>query len=262
MIEVNSMIISRNKISNSLFIFASFFALFFVFSVIFYFSLIENKGIPQEALIVDDAIEGTFYLNQNFKQKDPYITRNPSLETMLLGPIITSLDPSKGSEKTDVNLVYFSDFRCDYCFERESDLKKIEEQYGDRVKIVWKDYPEEKKDPLSFQASLAARCAQDQDKFWEYHDLLFENNNNFGNEVFLKLAKEVNLDIDDFGKCLDEKHGRTRVRDNIIEANALGIIGIPFIYINSQEVMGDISLENLQEKIEFELSKSSDDEKN
>ncbi len=252
----------KDKISIPFFVFSSFFALFFIFSVVTYFGISKEIKYNQQVPDINNELGGTFYLNNNFKQNDPYITRNPNLKTMLLGPIITSLDPSKGGKDAVVNLVYFSDFKCDYCHDQESILKKIEEKYGNNVRIIWKDYPEEKNDPLSFQASLAARCAQDQNKFWDYHDLLFENNDKFSNDIFVELAKDIGLDIEYFKKCLVEGHGRTRVRDNIIEANALEITGIPFIYVNSQEIMGEINIEDLERIVEIELNKDKDVKEN
>ncbi len=71
--------------------------------------------------------------------------------------------------------------------------------------------------------------------------------------VFSDIAKSLSMDMDSFEECLSEKGGRTRVRDNILEANALQIKGVPFVYVNSQEIMGEINIEDLERIIDIEL---------
>ncbi|MCK5416183.1 thioredoxin domain-containing protein [Candidatus Parcubacteria bacterium] len=246
----------KEKFSSSIFVIASISAFIIIFlsgvflnlNQIIYFNKVQK---------VEKNLDGTYYLNENFRQ-DPFITRNPQLRDMLRGPIITNLDPSIGNYEAVVNIVYFSDFKCDYCRDQEKVLNKIIEKYKDNVRIIWKDYPDSKITSEQYRASLAGRCAQDQDKFWEYHDLLFENNNSLSKGIFLSLAKQLNLDVSEFEKCLDEERGRTRIRDNILEANALDITGIPFVYVNDQEIFGTINFEDLEKIIEIELKQNEE----
>ena len=110
---------------------------------------------------------------------------------------------------------------------------------------------------ISFQAAIAARCAQEQNQFWPFHDLLYKNNNNLTQLKFLNFADQLGLNRAKFVKCLDNNNIRQLIKDNIKEANALNITGIPFIYVNNQEVMGEISLEELEKIVEIKLDKQN-----
>ena len=195
-----------------------------------------------------------FYLNKNFQPKDNLITRVPDLEDMLTGPIITDADPSMGDKYAPVVIVYFADFECQYCQKQEQKIKKLVANYKYKARFVWKDYPENKEDSPSFQAAVAARCAQEQGKFWQFHDFLYE----FGQldkETYLKIADILKLNKEKFISCLDSERPRILIKDNIDEANALDIKGIPFVYINDQQVMGEFSYEDLERVVKIELKR-------
>lgn len=249
---------SKNeKLQKTLFVSASIAALLMLFgfytSLNYYFK-IKNMS---RVLLVDNKQEQNYYLNEDLVE-DPFITRNPQLKNMLNGPIINSVDPYLGKKDAPVNIVYFSDFECDYCADQEKVLSKIIERYSDKIRIIWKDYPDGNKQSFSYQASLAARCAQDQNKFWEYHDLLFKNAEKTGGDLLTTIAKQINLDSVEFEKCLEEERGDSRIKDNILEANALDITGIPFVYVNNQEMMGVFREEDLSKIIDLQLKKDSD----
>ena len=130
-------------------------------------------------------------------------------------------------------------------------LKDFEGQ----VSLIWKDYPENNQESVSWQAAIAARCAGEQNAYWLFHDLLYQNNDNLGQDVFIALARGLNLNLNIFKDCLLSERTAYLVKDNIIEANALGIKGIPFLYINDREVMGEVTYGELKEMVELELRK-------
>jgi len=196
-----------------------------------------------------------YYFNKEYNEGDPLITKVPNLKDMLAGPIINDIDPNFGSFNAPVVIIEFSDFECQYCYRQEAVLKQILEQYNNQVRLIWKDYPASDPDSKSYFAAVAARCAQAQGKFWLYHDLLFANGQNLGNELFIDLANKINLKIDLFQECLADSKTKNLINDNILEAQALDINGVPFIYINDQEIMGQLSLKELSKIIEIELEK-------
>lgn len=187
---------------------------------------------------------------------DPLITKVPGPKDAIKAPVVTQNDPSLGPADAPVSLVIFSDFQCDYCQKQETVLKQLQEQYGDKIRIVWKDYPENDLNSVSFKASLAGRCAQEQGKFWPYHDLLYRAKD-LRPDRFSALAAGLGMDQARFERCLSDNDGRNRnkIMNDILEADALDITGVPFIYVNDQELMGQTSLQELKDLIDKELTK-------
>ncbi len=187
---------------------------------------------------------------------DPLITNVPDLKDMLSGPVISNSDPSFGDVNAPVTLVEYSDFQCGFCQNQENVLKQILKEYGNKIRLVWKDYPEGKINSPSWEKSIAARCAGEQNQFWPYHDLLFKDTNGgFSTSQAIALAKELKLDDKKFSACLADPGIRSGIRDDITEANALQITGVPFIYVNNQELMGATSLDDLKNVIDKQLNK-------
>ncbi|MFH1427150.1 MAG: thioredoxin domain-containing protein [Patescibacteria group bacterium] len=206
-------------------------------------------------LVNDNLSEDRYFFKQNYNKSDPLITKVPSLDNILSGPIISNLDPSLGPKEAKVSVIIFSDFKCDYCLKQEQVLKTIISKYGEQIRLIWKDYPETDRNSESFQAAVAARCAYAQEKFWPYHDLLFASKQNYNKDFFIKLAKEIGLSLNNFTLCLDDVKTYQQIENNILEAQALNINGVPFIYINDQEIMGETSLAELEKIINAELEK-------
>ncbi len=186
--------------------------------------------------------------------QDPLITKVPTLRDFLDGPIINNLDPSLGPDKAQVVIVIFSDFECQYCHAQEKVLAQVLANYEDKVRLIWKDYPSSDPDSKSFKAAVAGRCTQEQGKFWPFHDLLFASRD-LDDSVFIKLAQELGLREKTFLNCLEDIEIYKLIYDNIIEAQALDINGIPFIYVGKQEMLGEISYEELESMVEKELNK-------
>lgn len=260
--ENNIRIVKREKVvevarersvSTILIIVASIFTIF-LFGILYVVFILMDTGVSVDVLTGNAQIEGDrYFLNKNYSASDPFITKNPNLNDILAGPIISSLDPGIGLKNAPIVMVLFSDFECDFCRKQEEVLKEIKNKYNDQLRIIWKDYPEPDYNSISFMAAHAARCAQEQDKFWEYHDFLFESNKNLNEDLFYAGAKELGMDLDLFENCLKDDEIKNKINDNIIEANALDIPGVPFLFINDQEIIGEVTSEELERIIESEL---------
>lgn len=192
---------------------------------------------------------------KEYDTSDPFITKVPQLKDIITKPIVNGDDPAIGNENALVTIVEFSDFECEFCQKQEKVIKQILENFRDRVKLIWKDYPESEFSSPSFQAALAARCAGEQNEFWPYHDLLFNKSGNFSEEIFIDLAKNLKLKLNEFKECLSDNNTISLIQNNIEEADALDITGVPFIYVNDKEIMGEVSYEELKKIIEDELKK-------
>ncbi len=246
----------NNKKYEILFIVSSLIA--FVFFVIImisysYYFKYTTGGLGDLSVAETDKLNASFYLKESDRPQDPYITKVPALKDMIRGPIITDLDPSLGDMQSDVTVVLFSDFECEYCAKLEQVLQGAFEKY--KIRLVWKDYPSNYPKSSSFQAAIAARCAERENAFWEYHNMLFSGSFDLTRENFIKIADKLYMDTVDFTTCLDNLAPAQLVQDNMAEAEALGINGVPFLYVNDQEMLGDITKEDLARVIEVEMGK-------
>lgn len=242
------------KLPTALFIVASL-ATFVLFGILY---LLLKVNIPATAPEAKQPGYSRYYLNENYNRGDAYITKNPGLGDMLSGPIISESDPGLGKVDAPVIIVEFSDYVCIYCRQQEAIIKQTLNKYGDRVGLIWKDYPENDPFSISWQAAVASRCADEQGYYWEYHDLLYRYSEELSPELFVKLAKELGLDTEVFRECVSGDRAVNLIRDNIQEANALGINGVPFLYVNDQKVLGSVTAEELERLVEIELDKITD----
>ena len=147
-------------------------------------------------------------------------------------------DPALGNAGAAVTLVEFSDFQCPFCARVMPTLKRVQETYGDRVRIVWKDFPLTSIHPQAFKAAEAGQCAQEQGKFWEYHDRLFANQQALDPASLKKHAAEGGLDAGKFNTCLDEAKYGERVREQMGVGTRLGVSSTPSVFINGRMVSG------------------------
>jgi protein-disulfide isomerase len=170
---------------------------------------------------------------------------------------VTPDDPSIGAASAPVTLVEFSDFQCPFCQRVAPTLKQVKEKYGDKVRVVWKDFPLTQIHPQAFKASEAAHCAADQGKFWEYHDRLFANQQSLQPNDLKKHATDLGLDGTAFAACLDSSKYGERVRDGVAEGSRLGVNSTPTIYINGRVLSGAQPYETFVSVIDEELSKAT-----
>lgn len=241
--------LKKAEFSSKLFIIAAlgnFILLFLLFSLL---DLNLNSSRADSG-----KIPGSYQYNSG--NIDPLITRVPGARDIITSPLVNNTDPSFGSDKAPVIITSFADYECGYCQKQEAVIKNIIEQYKNKIRLIWKDYPERGVTSGSFSAAVAGRCAQEQGQFWPFHDLLFASGDKLGRELFMALAEKLNLKKGLFSGCLEDKEVTQLVKDNILEAEALDIKGVPFIFVNNQEIMGEATSEDLKKIIEIELNKS------
>lgn len=179
------------------------------------------------------------------------------LEVLLPKPIAPRIDvvysgdtPAKGPSKAKVTIVEFSDFQCPYCKRAQDSLRKVEELYKGKVKLVSIQFPLDMHERAK-PAAEAALCAHEQGKYWEYQDKLFAKQE-LSDEDFKRYAKELSLDQGKFSACLSEHRYAQRVQADVAQGLHLGIRGTPTFVINGRPFIGG-SLENFQEAIDESL---------
>jgi protein-disulfide isomerase len=163
--------------------------------------------------------------------------------------------PVRGAANAPVTLVEFTDFHCPFCKQVLPTLTQLLARYPGKVRLVFRDFPIDSLHPQARRAAEAARCAQDQGKFWEYHDLLFANAPNATPEELKRYAEQVGLDLAKFEPCVSGGVHRAGVQRDFDEGVRLGITGTPTFFINGRPFSGARPLEEFARLIEEELAR-------
>ncbi len=165
--------------------------------------------------------------------------------------------PELGPEDAPVTIVEFGDFQCPFCKKSEDSIKDVRTKYGDKVRLVYMDFP------LSFHpnalpAAEAARCAGDQGKFWQFHDALFDAQPNLKSADLKAVAAKLGLDRQKFDNCLDQNKYQNAVRTDQAEGESLGVNGTPAFFINGRPLTGAQPASEFEQIIDEELSPSAE----
>jgi protein-disulfide isomerase/uncharacterized membrane protein len=152
----------------------------------------------------------------------------------------------KGAPDAPITIVEFSDFECPACGHAFGDLRELVKRRRD-VRLVFRHYPLDAScnsampqtlHPDACAAAIAAECAGDQGKFWEYHDQLFEHQTALDRESLFRYARDLGLDIDRFRTCLDSPDARARVTEDVDAGTRLEIDSTPTLFINGRRLQG------------------------
>lgn len=168
---------------------------------------------------------------------------------------LAATDPAQGPASAPVTLVEFSDYQCPFCQRVEPTIKQLRTTYGDKLRIVWKDFPLTQIHPQAFKAGEAGHCAGDQGKYWEYHDRLFANQQALQPADLKKHAADLGLDAAAFGACLDSSKYGERVRDGVSLGDRLGVNSTPTIFVNGRRFSGAQPYEVFVAAIDEELAR-------
>ncbi len=169
---------------------------------------------------------------------------------------ISADDPAQGPASAPVTLIEYSDFQCPFCQRVVPTLKQVRETYGDKVRIVWKDFPLTQIHPEAFAAAVAGNCAREQGKFWELHDRLFPNQQALQSTLLSRYATEAGLDAMKFDACLASSKYQQRVQESIDSGTRLGVSSTPTVFINGRVVSGAQPFEVFAAIIDEELARA------
>ena len=180
-----------------------------------------------------------------------------SLDAPRQAVTLAATDPALGPASAPVTLVEFSDFQCPFCQRVEPTLKQLRTTYGDKLRIVWKDFPLTQIHPQAFKAGEAGHCAGDQGKYWEYHDRLFANQQALQPADLKKHAVDLGLNAAAFGTCLDSSKYGERVRDGVSQGDRLGVNSTPTVFVNGRRFSGAQPYEVFVAAIDEELARAA-----
>lgn len=175
---------------------------------------------------------------------------------VLLMPPIADVNIAKaytnGAPDAQVTLVEFADYECPYCQKVNPQIQQMKKEYGDKLTIVYKDFPL----PMhhsSEKAAEAARCAGEQGKFWQYHDVLFYSKQ-LEVDALKEHARVINLDVDRFDTCLDSGSQAAAVKKDLEEAEGLGLTGTPSFFVNGHFFSGVVDIGTLKDMVNQQLN--------
>jgi protein-disulfide isomerase len=185
------------------------------------------------------------------------LRRASKLEINLSAPespvfqISTDDQPSRGNPQARVTVIEFTDFQCPSCAQQHPVVERIMKEFGDRVRLVVRDFPLSQHAEAS-KAAEAAEAAREQGKYWEYVAVLFRNQSALGVDKLKQYATELGLDRAKFDASLDSGKFADKVQRDVMDGRKLGVNGTPTVYVNGKRV-SDRSYEALKATIESSL---------
>jgi protein-disulfide isomerase len=164
--------------------------------------------------------------------------------------------PTFGKADAPVTLVEFSDFQCPFCRAAAPALREVENKFGDKVHIVYRQFPIPSLHPNAFKAAEASLCANEQGKFWEMHDVMFEDQTKLAVSDLKQTARKLGMDGKKFDACLDSGRYVEQVQNDQRDGQRVGVNGTPAIFINGVLVPGgSVPFSTLEAKIQQELQR-------
>ncbi|PJA94146.1 MAG: disulfide bond formation protein DsbA, partial [Candidatus Komeilibacteria bacterium CG_4_9_14_3_um_filter_37_5] len=155
-----------------------------------------------------------------------------------------------------VVMVEFSDYECPFCARHHETMLQIMNQYKDQVAWVFRHFPLDSIHPQARPAALAAECANEQDKFWEYSDAIYKDQDKLSGGIsFLQqVAKQLKLNESKFNDCLSSAKYQSKVDADYQEGIANGVSGTPGTFIAGQLIKGAVPFESFKQIIDQALN--------
>ncbi len=173
-------------------------------------------------------------------------------------PIVQSVSidrqPSRGNANAPVTIVMFTDFQCPACAATHPVLQEVLKSYADKIRFIVRDFPLTQIHKNAFQAALAANVADAQGKFFEYVEILYQNQAKLDDESLIQYASRLGLDLKRFEADLKSKKFAPDVERDLTDGKTYGITGTPTIYVNGVKIR-TFSAENVKRAIERALKK-------
>ena len=166
--------------------------------------------------------------------------------------------PSLGNVGAPVEVVEFSDFQCPFCRQFAPNVKEIQKQFGDKVRLVYRQFPIPSIHPFAFKAAEASLCANEQGKFWELHDLMFGEQSKLTVMDLKAKAGRIGVDQKRFDACLDQGKFTAQVQKDVNDGARAGVAGTPALFVNGVEIPGGaVPFSTMSAAIERELTRSN-----
>jgi protein-disulfide isomerase len=171
-------------------------------------------------------------------------------EATLTQPVSEDRDHIQGSAEAAVTLVEYGDYECPYCGAAYPIIKEVQERMGERLRFVFRNFPISTSHPHAEQAAEAAEAAATQGRFWQMHDVLYENQQRLGDEDLRSYAEQLGLEVEPFDRELTEHVHAPRVHEDFMSGVRSGVNGTPTFYINGSRHDDSYDVETLLAALE------------
>lgn len=164
--------------------------------------------------------------------------------------------PTLGKSNAPVTIVEFSDLQCPFCKQfADATFGQIKSEYVDsgKVRIVYRHYPLRAIHPDAANAGMAAECANEQGKFWEFHDEVYKNQTALSLDSLKKYATNIGLNKSRFDSCLDSQKYKATIEEDESLGNSVGVSGTPAFFINGKLISGAMPFDSFKTEIEAAL---------
>jgi protein-disulfide isomerase len=250
-------------------------------------ALLDAEVTSQTAIVSEQEVDAYYQTNKaQFRNQDEAVSRGQiraalqneklmarrlaflqslrnqgKVRVLLRAPLVyrapVVADGSRGLGPSDaaVTIVEFTDFHCPFCKRAEETVAQILARYGNKVRLVFKDFPIDQLHPQARKAHEAARCSADQARFWEYHKLLFAGTPKATPAELKASAEQAGLDLSAFDQCVAQGTHQATVQKEIDEGWSLGVTATPTFFINGRPLSGAQPLQNFTQIIDDELAR-------
>ncbi len=226
----------------------------------FLLGMLTNKVLYLEKAVKTAANANTANTNTNPEDTIPTQPAPPQVVKVDNGKL-----PVLGDNDAKITIVEFSDLQCPFCKQYvDATHGQLKEKYIDtgKVKIAFRHYPLTSIHPNAQKASEATECANEQDGFWKYHDILFENQDTWSPQTssdainsFVDYAGELGMNTDQFRSCLESSKFKKNVEDDLAAGNDVQVDGTPAFFVNGYRLTGAQPFSEFESVIEAELKK-------
>lgn len=157
---------------------------------------------------------------------------------MSLKPNVSQADHAQGNLEADLVIVEYGDYQCPYCGAAYPVLKELMKEFGSQIKFVFRNFPLSEMHQYARPAAIAAEAAHLQGKFWEMHDAIYENQRDLNENLLMKLAEQLNLNIPQFEKDLKSIELAEKVDSDFESGIVSGVNGTPSFFVSGKKFDG------------------------
>lgn len=219
---------------------------------------------PEQEPTMRERLKQYLVQQKKTQQRERYVgelRRAASVEMAIPAPralrvfVPTEGEPALGPATAPVTIVEFSDFQCPFCQRVQPTLRALLKDYGDKVRLVYRDFPIPQLHREAKKAAEAARCAGEQGKFWEYHDVLYANPARQREPDLRRYAEQLGLHESRFTDCVRSGRHAATVERGMADGKKLGVTGTPSFFVNGAPVVGAQGLDEFKAIVDRELAR-------